>query len=202
MGRSSQPTGQVTNPCESMIFLSALRITSGSGARATGKGGSAAKRYMYFPRFSPEALHSSTRTRAGLLRSTRRELLLDAGTFFLLTSDFFSMTLSQCGTRLTSPPSLTKCNRPAKKATCRRSFASTCRRNFAQGWLESGRWVASYAEWILGLTRSIRLLMLLILCRQSHGGCRVQHHRGKFAQDLFQLRVAALQFPSLGFAAR
>jgi hypothetical protein len=37
--------------------------------------------------------HVSTRTGAGLLRSTRRELLLDAGAFFLLTSDFFSIVL-------------------------------------------------------------------------------------------------------------
>jgi hypothetical protein len=53
----------------------------------------AAQRYMSFTRLSPDALHRSTRTGAGLLRSTRCELLLDAGTFFLPTSDFFSMTL-------------------------------------------------------------------------------------------------------------
>jgi hypothetical protein len=58
---------------------------------------------MYYPRLSEEALHSVTRTGAGLLSSTRCELLFDAGTFFLLTSDFFSMTLSPYGTRLTNP---------------------------------------------------------------------------------------------------
>ena len=38
----------------------------------------------------------------------------------------------------------------------------------------------------LALTQSI---WPFILCRQSHGGCRVQQHRGEFPHDLFQLRV-------------
>jgi hypothetical protein len=55
-----------------------------------------------------------------------------------------------------------------------------------------------YCVHVLGLTRSFRLF---VLCRQSHFGCRVQQHRGEIPQDLFQLCVAALQFPGLGFAA-
>ena len=50
----------------------------------------------------------------------------------------------------------------------------------------------------LALTHSI---WSFILCRQSHGGCRVQQHRGEFPHDLFQLRVAEPQFPGLAFAA-
>jgi hypothetical protein len=69
--------------------------------------------YMYYPCLSPEALHSVTRTAAGLLSSTRCELLFDAGTFFLLTSDFFSMTLSPGGTRLPTRPH-TKVQAPTK----------------------------------------------------------------------------------------
>ncbi len=54
--------------------------------------------YMYFTRESPEALMQvSTRTGAGLLRSTLREcaqLALDAVAVFLLKRDFFSMCMT------------------------------------------------------------------------------------------------------------
>jgi hypothetical protein len=78
--------------------------------------------HMYFTFVPPEALHVSTRTGAGLLRSTWRELLLDARAVFLPTIDFFSMTLLLV--EGVSPPPLTKAQPPWKKGQQNIGFTS------------------------------------------------------------------------------
>jgi hypothetical protein len=71
---------------------------------------------MLFMCFPEDAV--SKRAGAGLLRSTREwmEMFLDAGAVFLLTRDFFSISMMLLlveGLSLTTP--LTKAQRPGKK---------------------------------------------------------------------------------------